>query len=705
MVRFSVKMLLLATSCALPWESRGFTPKTFVIRDMAGLHSYLFHGPGGGGGSVYRTIKKKFDHNYERIGAQEIGKWDGEGGPSLQAGINHIGMVYNSGFADFSVYLKREVAPDLFDDERYIVIDNFEIHVDAQKLLNNLKGANLIDMTKRQYDAYKNIGFKRSYRYIHFADSFEDALNLNLNKLFFTFEVLQDNNYLKMKPYEFISREDSFSIETGGRASGHPANLTSVEFGGFVEFERFSKLEIQAVGPEDRSFKNEKFRISFEKEKGKNVMGYSALNVDFLNILRLTLFQHEFNHRYMDSYRINLGFQEKDIGEIENEDSLIGNVVQNIILAGGRGNIEILKPYLVSKEYRREERRSSRYSLLLRGKSKECQTSEVKIVKDNKVNRFFRHTFEQIEYKTNLVSKLFSSILRTFLRLDGFAQEARDTFYGRRICIEYKNPKNLMDNKKSLVFAEEDEKLSLKFEATYYVHNPKGKIKDRCVEILRNCPGVPPEVIDDVKKGKIKSDLKIHINYVLSKNAINHFNSLSISDVYDAIHILCTRAKKRDKAGRVTKYGKISKKCERELQEYYDRYYKEMIAHNYSWEDYEKCDRYVDKYAKNHLNWAVLVEICIHRSSLKKLSPLECSLPLWHFRNLVDKISEHTNKKEDIYAFFGIENVFFHGSLQGRTHKGNYKACFKDGNFSGTGLIDHFMRSEKMRPASLLILE
>ena len=153
------------------------------------------------------------------------------------------------------------------------------------------------------------------------------------------------------------------------------------------------------------------------------------------------------------------------------------------------------------------------------------------------------------------------------------------------------------------------------------------------------------------------------------------------------------------------KYGKSSKKCERELHEYYDRYYKELISQNYSWEDYKKCDRYAKKYAKSHANWAVLVEVCIHRSSLKEMNPLQCSLPLWHFRNLVDRISDYSNKKEDIYAFFGMENVFFHGSLRGRTRKGDYKACFKDGNFSGTGLIDGYMRQEKMRPASLLILD
>ena len=704
MSSLSAKICVLFVYCAFLESAHGFVPRTFVIKDMAGLASYLLYAPGNRESSVYRAIKKRFENNYERIGSEEIGKLKNGENASLNAGLNHIGMVYNSGFADFSIYLKRELAPDLFDDERYIVIDNLEIYIDAQKLLKNLKDANLIDMTKEQYKAYASVSFKRAYRYIYFADSFEQALNFNLNKLFFTFEVLEDRNYLKMKPYEIISREDSLTIGVGGGVSNSLGSPVNVEFQGFVEFERLSKLEIQAVGPEDKAFEDERIRISFEKKKGKTSMGYSALGVDFLNILKLALFQYEFAYNYSDSYRINLSFKEEDIYRLNDEDSPLGNAVGNVVLAGG-GHFEVLKPYIVSQEHRKQERYTSRYSALLRGKSKECQVSEVKIVKDNQIKHFFRHTFERVKYRTDIISKLFTSLVNTFLRLDRFALETKDDFHSRSVCVEYESEKNLMKNEKNLTFDDNEKKMSLKFEETYYVHNPKGKVRDRCVNVLKSCPGVTPDIINAVEKGKIKADMKININYIVNKDAINYFNSRSIAQIYDAIHVLCTAVKSRDEAGAIMKYGKNSKKCERELQERYDRYYKELIAHKYSWDDYVMCAKYAKKYAKNDLTWAVLMEVCIHRSSLKELNPLQCSLPLWHFRNFVDRISEYLNKKEDMYAFFGIENVFFHGVLQGRTLKGHYKTCFKDGNFSGTGLIDNYMREEKMRPESLLFLE
>ena len=697
------KMLLLVFFWASLGDAEGFDPKTFVIKDMVGLDSYLAGGSGGRG-SIYNTINKKFKSSYEKIGSQEINRMRREGKPSFEAGINHIGMVYSSNFADFSIYLKRELAPDLFDDERYIVIDNLDIYIDAQKFLKNLKDADLIGLTKAQYDAFGSVSFKRSYRYVHFADSFDDALNLNLDKLFFAFEILEEGNYLKMSDYEIISREDSLTVGAGARASASLGHGVGLEMGGFVEFDRISKLEVQSVGPEDESFENERFRISFEKKKGEAMMGYTALNADFLNILRLTLFQYEFSYHYLDSYRVNLGFKEKDIDTIREIDSPLGDEVEKLILTG-QGNLKVLKPFLVSYEHRRKERHTSRYSLLLRGKSKECQTSEVKIVKDNKVKQFFRHTLEHVKYNTNFISKLFSSLLNTFLSLDGFVQETKDAYQSRRVCVEYESNKNLMHKSKDLFLDDTDEKLSLKFEETYYVHNPKGKVRARCADVLENCPGVDPKIIDDVRKGKFKADLKIRTNYIINREAINYFNKQSVAEIYDAIHYLCAHAQKRDDSGAIVKYGKSSKKCERELQEYYDRYFKELIAHNYSWDDYQKCDRYAKKYVREDLNWAVFMEVCIHRSSLKAINPWECSLPLWHFRNFVDRISDHTNKKEDMYAFFGLENVFFYGYLQGRTVKGNYKACFKDGNFSGTGLIDNYMRREKMRPASLLIVE
>ena len=171
-----IKMFLFAMGTFFIGNADAFAPKTLTVKNMAGLGSYFFNGnPGIQEGAIYKKIKKKFENNYEKIGYREIKK--SQNGNGLRAGINHIGMVYSSDFTDFSVYLKREFAPDLFDDERYIVIDNFDIYIDAQKVLKNLKDADVIDMTKAQYDAYGSIGFKRSYRYIYFADSFEDALS------------------------------------------------------------------------------------------------------------------------------------------------------------------------------------------------------------------------------------------------------------------------------------------------------------------------------------------------------------------------------------------------------------------------------------------------------------------------------------------------------------------------------------------------
>ena len=471
-----------------------------------------------------------------------------------------------------------------------------------------------------------------------------------------------------------------------------------------MEFNRLSRLEVQAVGPEDRSVKNERFRISFEKEKGKSNLGYSALKVDFLNILEWVFFQQEFGYHYLDNYRVNLGFNQEDIEKLEDEKSELGQAVKNVMLSGTNSS-EILRPYLVSEEYRRKEREVSRYSLLLRGKSKECQKSEVKIVKDNKVKKFFRHTYEKVHYNVSFVSKLFSSILNTFLDLESFVLKKKDDFYSRGVCIEYESNKDLMNSREPLSIEDESNKLSLKFEETYFVHKPKGKIKQRCAEVLKSCPGVDPEIIDDVEKGKYKADMKININYILNKDAISYFNNRSLTDIYDAIQVLCREVKKRDKSGTVVKYGAISKKCERELQDSYDQYYKELISHKYSLEDYKKCAQYAKEHAKSSHGWTVLVEACMHRSSLKEANPAECSLPMWKLSNFVDKISEYTKKKEDMYAFFGLENVFFYGYLQGRTRQGYRKTCFKDGNFSGTGLIDNYMKEEKIRPASLLILE
>src|SRR5690606_6588698 len=99
---------------------------------------------------------------------------------------------------------------------RYIVTDRFEITIEASKLFGELKSKGLISIAENQLAAYAGITFKRSYRYVHFADSYEDALVIDLQKLFLSFTMLRNHKYLELAPHEIIQREDYLSGQVGG---------------------------------------------------------------------------------------------------------------------------------------------------------------------------------------------------------------------------------------------------------------------------------------------------------------------------------------------------------------------------------------------------------------------------------------------------------------------------------------------------------
>ncbi len=81
------------------------------------------------------------------------------------------------------------------------------------------------------------------------------------------------------------------------------------------------------------------------------------------------------------------------------------------------------------------------------------------------------------------------------------------------------------------------------------------------------------------------------------------------------------------------------------------------------------------------------------------------AIPLFTLKDFLDGVQSKSYSKVDYYNLFGVQNIFFYGSLEATTEDERFFTThFHEGAFKGLGLIDHYMRLENMRfPASVVI--
>jgi len=58
---------------------------------------------------------------------------------------------------------------------------------------------------------FGGVTFKRSYTYVHYADSYQHAVAFNLDKLFFSFLNFRSKNFLQIEKGELLKKEDTIS--------------------------------------------------------------------------------------------------------------------------------------------------------------------------------------------------------------------------------------------------------------------------------------------------------------------------------------------------------------------------------------------------------------------------------------------------------------------------------------------------------------
>lgn len=650
-----------------------------------------------GDADLYQQIANEFNLEYENIGKREAAKVIAGNSLVITGGLNSIGFSYKKPFVSFGVSLDRNLAPDLFDDKRWIVTDTLTIDIDASKVLGKLRDSGAIDMTEENFAAFAGIVFKRKFTWVHYAATYNDGLMRDFDKLFFPFRAFTYANVAKLPNNEMIFKEDSISLKAGGLVSAPLYTGVTGMAGVLARFERLSRVEVISMG-------NSKVQVSSEKTKVATAGVNLSIQADFLKILRMTLLSYDFSYELQSSYKIYLNFPQMDLLEMDPQGPVAMELSQ--VLKNREGDLDTLARYIISEEKKISQAVSHKYNFLLLGGQKSSKTQQIEITKEGKVKTFFRHYYEKMKYTEDFVSRLFASVIFAITNADVSAMKlASDT---KKVTIEYDAERNLLEGREDLYVgktASGDQKLSMTFTSDFKTQKTSGmsgkKYRDRAKFILERYSGVDPIAISMIDSEHLKAPFHIEGKYQVNIDGIRHFNGLGVNSVFDYFDGLCNEYPKNS----FFNFRNLFDNCRSSLQNDYVNYMKDLTHDKVSSDEINACEKKSWKYIFSPSKRRAFIKNCL--ADINKLPQEEwVNVPLWPLKNISTNIMNNSYSKVHYFNLFGLQNVFFFGSFDAVTADGRaFTTSFHQGAFKGLGAVDHYMRVENLRAPSSVVVE
>ncbi len=649
---------------------------------------------------LYQEITNYLDLHSDEIARRELDLVDQGRNLSIVGGMNHVGINFTKGFGTFSIELKREVAPDLFHDERWLVTDTFNIYIDASQVLSKLADDEIIDISDKNLAAFAGVTFKRAYTHVHFADTYERALGFNLDKLFFSFRQFQNLEALKIAPQEFIKKEDSISLQAGGIGTAPLTTGLGAHVGALVKFQKIEVITLLGVSEEEASYPGERVRISVEKEKSHFLGAHAGLVADFMGVLQITLLRFDFSYELSEVFRTYLSFDEEQVENMTSYEGLESELRK--IFKGQGFNREIVAPFLVSEEQRKKENKKLQYGILLFAGSKATQTEHIQITNKGVVTSFFRHNYEKIRYFENIFSRLFKIVVKSFLKANTVVNKAVSE--SENVRLEYRSKKNLIQTRDDLVFEDESETLSLNFQRDFYAYKLKKLSTAHLVKLMDRYSGIDPAVINHIENGLLKESVEFSSLYSIGHEGMAHLHNLNTSAIYDIFDRACESTRSGIKGW----LSRLFKRCEKSLKRSYDEYRIEWATEDYQKTTYKSCEASYKQYRKKKLfvssrRKRLFLESCMQRISKKSPEARNKELPLWQLARLSDKLKKEIPHKNFYFQLFGYSNVHVHGEISGVDGNGQlFQNYFREGIFKGLGVVSNYKKNNGLRsPASV----
>jgi len=629
--------------------------------------------------ALYRRIYESLNSHYVSICQRQVDEILGNG---FQIGkYNTPGFFWRQSFGEFSIFVTRNIAQGLGGEDRWIVTDEFNIIIEAEKMIGELADDGIIEISQEQMAAFAGVKFKRVYRYEHFADSYEAGLISDYGKLFMSFLTFNSDAIFNMSHNEFIQREDYLSLDIGGIVN-YPVYTNGAlsiyaSAGALGKFERITTSDVHYT-----SDVAQKLIVSYENKKSTDIGIALQLKIDFLNLLRFTLFSYDFSYQHTVTERKYLMFEDDQVEVLKNSEVMLKKVRE--ILAG-KSSDEGLEEYILFKKKIVSERKKTGYEILLTKGQKSEDTKQTDVIEDNMEETFFTHSYEKIKNQYSLLGKIVPEIIHSLFMMDVNGRAiASDR---KAVNIDYQSKRDIIKNKEILAINPNEEKLSITMQRDSYYKKTDGltgkKNKSKIVKTLMTLTPADKEIADFFSNGNLKGPMKVNVVMQMGKKAVDHFHSLSINEFNNGISRLCHNYSSDD--------GSIES-CMNNLNKVYMEYWDSFMNENITNDVKVYCQKKASKFRLFTSKKQRLKKCVTERFDKIGVKRSKIGIPLWKFKDVLIETNRYLSQLDDIYALFGRDNVFIHGSMVATTSKDlpfvNY---FNQGIFEGTSVVDKYL--------------
>ena len=594
----------------------------------------------GANSPLYEKIAQALAGHYESIGKEQTGPLvlnHNMGGGVL----NFSGFTWNKPFANFRLYVNRQLSPDLNDS--WLVHDTFVVAIDATTLLSNLKEADLIEIAEEGIAAFAGVSFLREYKYTHVAKTFLEGLQSDYSKLFLAFTKFNPQSVLSLGPNQLLRQTDKFSFNAGGVVNIPTGGVLSGRAGVLVSTAYETETTIHLLGDTDFPKEGEFLRLGIQKSVDKSAQAHLSLQVDFYNLLKITLLSSELEYSYGLTNKTNLSFYEKDRKLLTLSSNHRNEFAS--LLKGKAEEVNNFKENIVSAEERINENLNSRFSALLFGSLKKKETEQVKIVKDGVEKIFFKHYAESVKFVQSLWSRLFGIVINKLFDWNpGVANAAESK---KKLTIEFEYMKELGEAK-----VDSSEKFSVTLSSSYQASKTHrwwhGHYRRQAREHLKTMTNLDPKYEKMVNDRTLRGPLEVSSKITVLSMGLDHFNFIDENFAFEQFSQMCeNRNENRER------------RCFRLLKRKYLSYM--AYFHKYGISDLMRFKAFIGSYFK--------------------------------------RIRDY----KDLHVLFGAPNIFLSGEFSAQTNKGlPFTTYFKEGEFQGIGVIDSFIREGVSRaPANI----
>lgn len=483
---------------------------------------------------LYTEIENFLNSNYQDIGASLI--QNSLMNYNIGGGVtNYKGLTWSRPFANFDLSINRTVAPDLYSHS-WISRDTLKITVKASTLLANLSEQGVIQIDDNVLAAFTGLEFTRSFEAATLVDSYKEGLYLNFNKFFFAFKKFNARDILNLSDGESLKKTDTLRVNTGGIFSVPIFTGFTVSAGALAQYSMINY--INAVTEKNI------LRISSQKEKILNLGLATSLELDFFNLLKISLLSYELNYEMAKSTKVSLSLDRKRREEIK---SSTEELAQIQLALNGKDVQHLVARDVSSIEERQSQDLSTEFELFLFGSRASKKTEGFSIQTPLKTQEFYRHTNVAKSYQQTILSKFLQGL---------FGKTGVRTERTKTLGLEYKRD---FEHNEDVISTES---FSFEISHQFFAKSLKRKRnRKRARYFLKYWSDFNNSISNAIENRKIKAPIRILSNFSFTKKGLDYFFNKSYSTIKSNIIVFCKNKSKQSR-------------CKKRLNKRYNRLYK-----------------------------------------------------------------------------------------------------------------------------------